>query len=449
MKTKRFLFFIFFILFPWKPYSQGIPHHEAYLLEIDGAIGPATSEYFHRGLKKAQESNAELVILRMDTPGGLDTSMREIIKDILASRVPVVSYVSPGGARAASAGTYILYASHVAAMAPATNLGAATPVSIGGLPMPGKSPEKTEDKKEKSEGETDTLSRKATNDAKAYIRSLAEMRGRNVEWAEQAVEKAESLSAEEALSRGVIDLIASDVNDLLVKLNGRTVKVLDQEKILKTVGITIQEIKPTWLNRLLAVISNPNIAYILLIVGIYGLIFEFSSPGHVLPGVTGAICLLLAFYALHVLPVNYAGVALILFGIALMIVEVFVASFGAIGVGGVISFIIGSAILMDTQEPQFRIAWSLIASFGLVSALFFMVVIGLVIKARRRPIVSGAEELIGSIGEVLDDFETRGRIFLHSEIWDAETQIPLKKGQKVKVTRRKGLVLIVDKVGPN
>lgn len=417
-----------------------------YQLQIEGGIGPATSDYFVRGMKKAQAAGVELVILKMDTPGGLDTSMRKINKAILASSVPVITYVAPDGARAASAGTYILYASHVAAMAPATNLGAATPVQMGGgLPGTGKEKEKDGDRNATSNKQA--MSRKAVNDAKAYIRGLAQKRGRNVQWAESAVEKAESLSAQEALQLKVIDLIATDREDLLNQLSGYQVKVLGQERTLRTEGIQIKALQPDWRNRILNVISNPNIAYILLILGIYGLIFEFANPGFIVPGVVGAISLLLGLYALSVLPVNYAGVALLLLGIALMVAESFVASFGALGIGGVAAFVFGSLMLIDTEGiPGFAISKALIASFAVVSAAFFLLVIGMAIKARRRRVVSGSEEMIGAIGEALEDFTDHGNVFVHSEIWEAQSNTPVKKGQAIRITERNGLIITIEPI---
>jgi membrane-bound serine protease (ClpP class) len=405
-------------------------------LRIEDAIGPATSDYIERALDAASKGDVELVVILMDTPGGLDTSMRAIIKNITSATVPVASYVAPTGSRAASAGTYILYASHIAAMAPGTNLGAATPIQIGGIsaPTPG----------EGGEPVKDAAKSKAINDAAAYIRGLAKLRGRNQEWAEKAVREAASLPADEALKLGVIDIIATDMIDLLEQLEGRVVTVQGVERTLHTAGLPIREIAPDWRNRLLSVITNPNVAYILLLIGIYGLILEFSNPGAFVPGTVGAICLLLALYSFQLLPINYAGMALILLGVALMIGEAFQPSFGMLGIGGVIAFVFGSIILIDTDAPGFGIDLSVIFAFSLSSVLIFVFVVGMAVKARRRPVVSGSEQLIGAEGTVLDDFDHEGQVFVHSEYWKAVTPYPLHKGQQVRVTGMKGLILEVE-----
>ena len=449
--------------------SQPAPANgnKAVFITIAGAIGPATKDYFVRALQNATNSRAALFIVQLDTPGGLDSSMRDINQAILSSSIPVVMYVSPSGARAASAGTYMLYASHIAAMAPATNLGAATPVQIGGGGFPGgdpdgnnepstrKEPAAKHEQKPSTDGKPaqpkpaapdskSTMERKVTNDAVAYIRGLAELRGRNAEWAEQAVREAASLSATDALKLKVIDFIAADLPDLLKQLQGRTVTIGGQQRVLDTQGLVLEHIEPDWRSRLLSILTDPNVAYLLMLIGIYGLIFEFSNPGAFVPGIMGAICLLLALYAFQVLPVNYAGFGLIILGIVLMIAEAFMPSFGALGIGGVIAFVIGSIILMDTDVPGFGVSLPLIGTFALVSSGLFTVVLVMALKARRRPVVSGQEQLVGASAEVVRDFDREGVVHLHGENWSAHTETPLKKGQPVRVLKMDGLVLWVE-----
>ena len=430
------------------------PQRKAIFITIEGAIGPATRDYFVRSLEKAKSKNASLFIIQMNTPGGLDSSMRDIIQAILSSDIPVVTYVTPSGARAASAGTYILYASHIAAMTPATNLGAATPVQIGGAAPP-KLPADDQDKNKKDGNKQapadnkDAMSRKAINDAVAYIQGLAELRGRNREWAEKAVREAVSLTASDALKQNVIDVVATDLPDLLKQIHGKSVKLQQGEVVLDTQNIILENIEPDWRNQLLSIITDPNIAYILMLIGIYGLIFEFSNPGAIIPGTVGAICLLLALFAFQALPINYAGFALIILGIIFMVAEAFVPSFGALGIGGVAAFVIGSIILMDTDVPGFGVSLPLIGSIALVSSGLFAIVLVMALKARKRPVVSGQEELVGAIAEATQDFEQQGYVHLHGESWNAVSQTPVKKGDKMKVTRLDGLTVHVEPVRHN
>lgn len=428
------------------PNDLGVAHATGVWLDIDGVIGPAVHDYVKRSFAKAQAQLARVIILRINTPGGLEVSMRDIVQEILASPIPVIGYVAPGGARAASAGTYILYASHIAAMAPATNLGAATPVKIGGMPQfPDPAKERPADRSDEPPiARDDAMTKKIVNDAVAYIRGLAEMRGRNAEWAEQAVREGVSLTASEALKVNVIDLIATDLDDLLAKIDGRTVSVAGEEVILATQNLKLTKIEPDWRTRLLAVITDPSIAYILMLIGLYGLILEFANPGTIVAGVVGTISLLLALFAFQVLPVNYAGMALIFLGITFMLAEAFAPSFGALGLGGITAFAIGSVMLIDTDIPGYGISLPLIATFTLLSAGICIFILGMALNARKKPVVTGSEQMQGSIGETLEDFDHEGWVRVHGEQWRARTRSPLKARQKIKVISMHGLLLEVE-----
>ena len=477
------------------PIARGVTAPEAKpaagvatVLEINGAIGPATSHYVVHGIEEAQKAGSRLVILEVDTPGGLDTSMREIIRTILASPIPIVTYVSPSGARAASAGTYILYASHVAAMAPATNLGAATPVSIGGgeepaepqpgggAPTPGSeptpgapptpgpaptsnptTPPHPATKPNPTSGPnpaapetpaspqlSTAMERKVVNDAVAYIRGLAELRGRNADWAEQAVRSAASLSSSAALQRKVVDLIARDIPDLLTQLDGREIKIADRTVKLATRALAVQRVKPDWRTELLAVITHPTVAYGLMLIGIYGLLLEGYNPGAMLPGVAGTICLLVALFAFQILSVNYAGLALVTLGVGMMIAEFFFPAYGSLGLGGLIAFVVGSLILFDTDVPGMNIALPLIAAIATVGGLMIVGIAYVAARSLRRPVVTGVQGMIGENAEVVQDFAGNGRVRYRGELWNARSDAGLRTGQLARIVKVAGLTLWVE-----
>jgi membrane-bound serine protease (ClpP class) len=422
-----------------------------FVLRIDGAIGPAAAEYVTRSLERAAREQAQLVVLQIETPGGLETSMRRIVKDIIASPVPVAGFVAPQGARAASAGTYILYAAHVAAMAPATNLGAATPIAIG-LPKWGRdaeSPGRAASGASAADADHDVSASKRINDAIAYIRSLAQLRGRDVAWAEQAVRESASLSASDALARKVIDLIAVDVRDLLRQLDGRVLPLGESRAgsvKVTTAQAPVVMLEPDWRGRLLAVISDPSLVLILLMIGVYGLLFEFMNPGFVAPGVIGALSLLLALWGLQMLPVNYAGLALILLGVVFFVAEAFVPSYGALGIGGVAAFGFGALLLIDSDLPGFGIPSSLVVGVTLVSAAFVIGVAGMAAKARRRPVVTGMPRMIGTVAEIIEFGEGEGWANVDGERWRVRAAQPLRVDQRVRITNVDGLTLEVSPV---
>ena len=422
----------------------------AIILEISDAIGPAIADYIVGELRAADTTQTGLIVLRMNTPGGLDSSMREIVSAILASPVPVATYVAPNGARAASAGTYIAYASAVVGMAPGTNIGAATPVQLGVSPFfPGGRPEQPPAQKNGQEkgtvGEpTDTESRKAINDAVAYIRSLAELNGRNADWAAEAVRTAVSLPASEALKLHVVDVIADDVPDLLRKIDGRTATVAGKPERLATAGLEVLTVAPDWRTELLAIATNPNVALILMLIGVYGLLFEFLNPGAVAPGLIGAISLFVALYALHLLPINYAGAALVLLGIGLMVAEAHIGAFGVIGVGGIIAFVIGAIMMFPSGTPGFELSPMVVAATVIVTASLFLLVLAMLLRSRKRLVVTGKEALLGAEGEAVAWRGEDGRVRIRGEIWRARASKPLKPGTRVKVVDRDGLVLIVE-----
>ena len=422
MKILIFLLIIFTRIFPQDS-------NVVYLLTFDGVVNPVAADMIHEAIQEADAANSQCLIIEMDTPGGLMKSMQVIVKDILSSPVPVVVYIAPSGSKAGSAGVFITYAANIAAMAPGTNIGAAHPVNFGGG------------------GDTSkTMMEKITNDAVAFIRSIAEKRHRNADWAEQAVRESASIPASEALKLGVVNGIEPSVDSLLIWLNGREVEVLNGKKTLNTSDARIVNVEISWRYKLLNVISDPNIAYILLLIGMMGIFFELQNPGSILPGVVGGISLILAFYALHTLPVNYAGVLLILLALILFIAEVKIPSYGLLTVGGVISMVLGSIMLFKGSMPFFQISWKVIAFATIVTALFFLFVIGLGIRAQRRKPVTGNEGLLGEVGKAVDDFiKGTGQVSVHGEIWEATSSDKIKKGDEVTVLTVKNLKITVKK----
>lgn len=426
---KRLLFLLLMTFLPLFASTSTIMN-----LEIKGAIGPASSTYLKEGMAAAVRQNAQMMLIELDTPGGLSSSMREMIQEITNSTLPVITYVSPKGARAASAGTYLLYASHVAAMAPGTNLGAATPVSLMPTPMITDSNTST----------PSAIEKKAINDAMAYIKSLAELNERNISWALDAVEEAKSISAKDALSYGVIDLIAENSNELLNKLEGRIVTISGKSITLRTEGAVIHTFEADWKTRFLSIITNPNIAYILLLIAIYGIFFELMNPGAIFPGVIGVISGVISLYALNMIPFNYAGLLLIILGISFMVAEVFITGFGILGIGGVIAFAFGSLLLFDAKTLGSGVSIPLIIAFSLVSLGFFMFVLRFLLHSRSIKIVTGVDEMVGATAKVLETTKEGYRVRCHGEIWYATSDNELEVGQKVRVESLSGLTLHVN-----
>lgn len=445
------------------------------VIEIDGAIGPATTRLIENGLAEAENRGATLAVLRIDTPGGLVTSTRDIIRTITGAPVPVIGYVAPSGARAASAGTYIMYATHVAAMAPGTNIGAATPVQMGGAPgLPGSEPQDQDggdqgdsgdqgngtdgEGGESADGEgsdgdnqsespsqpEDAASAKAVNDAVAFIRSLAELRGRNAEWAEQAVRQAASISASEALDKNVIEIVATSITDLMEQVDGRTVEIGGAERTLDTEGIQLETFEPSTLTKILGVLANPNVAFIFMLIGIYGLIFEFANPGTIGPGVIGVISLVIGLYSLNQLPLDYAGLTLVLLGLAFMVAEALTPSFGILGFGGLAAFVIGSFFLIDTDVPEYQLSTGVIAGTAIASGLLLVVVLGYAWRSQTRKVTAGPNPYVGEAAEVLEWANGEGYVRAQGDRWHARGNIDVKPGDKVKVKQIDGLTLVVD-----
>jgi membrane-bound serine protease (ClpP class) len=444
---------------------------QVWVVDLEGPLGPATANLIIRSIANADEAGARALVIRMDTPGGLDQAMRDIVREILAANVPVITYVAPDGARAASAGTYIAYASHIAAMAPATNIGSATPVAIGGPPPAGPDEGPTRRDRSPADGNApaaeapgtdapadappeapparpagespDAMTRKVMNDAIAYLQSLAELRGRNVEWAEEAVRYGANIRASQALQMNVIDVIAEDLPSLLQQIDGTSVTLHGRTVVLEVAGAGIRTVETDWMHDLLTIITNPTIAYGLLIFGIYGLILEFYNPGMVFPSVIGIICLLLGAYGLQMLPISYAGLALIVVGIGMMIAEVFTPTLGILGFAGVVAFVMGSIMLIDTDAPGYQLPIGVIAAFAVTSAGLTVFTLGAALKARRHQVVTGREAMIGTTAEALEDFVEMGQVWVHGERWHARSDRPVHKGDKLRVTAIDGLMLSV------
>ncbi len=435
--------------------QEHVPAGALWMLKLDGTVGPSTADYLVRGLEQAAGSGAAAVMLRINTPGGLDSSMRDMVAAVLASPIPVICHVAPGGARAASAGTFLLYSCHIAAMAPATNLGAATPVSIGAplTPAPGGDSPKPEpgadavsDDKQTAPASKSAMERKVTNDAVAYIRSLAELRGRNADWAEKAVREGASLSAARALEMGVIDLVAADTGALLTALKDKRIKIGLREISLDLVTAPRVVHNPDWRSEFLAVITNPNVAYVLMLIGLYGLIFEFSNPGFGLPGILGATCLLVALYAFQILPISYAGLGLMLLGVGLIAAEVMMPSFGVFGVGGLIAFVVGSIMLMDTKIPAYQVAMPVIVALAVMTGVMLFMVLGMAMRVHQRPRAFGIETIIDQCGTIERISAGQTFVRLEGELWTVRCADPLAVGERVRVKAVDGLTLVVDKL---
>ncbi len=427
MQKKIFIFFIFLSLIISLSGFSEEPKNEVLVITVNGVINPASAEYIIKNIKRANERKVEAFVIELDTPGGLDTSMRDIVKSMINSEVPVIVYVSPSGARAASAGTFITLAAHVAAMAPGTNIGAAHPVAVG-------------EKMDK------TIAEKATNDAAAYIKSLAEKSGRNAKWAENAVRKSISATEAEALKENVIDIVSKDLSSLLSSIDGRTVNTVMGDKILKTANAVVTREEMSFRQKVLNFITDPNVAYILMMLGFYGLFFELTNPGAIFPGVLGGICLILAFYAFQTLPVNYAGFLLVLLGIILFILEIKITSYGVLTIGGVIAMVMGSLMLFESPAPFMKLSLSIILPVVIITAIFFTVVLGLAYKAFKRKPITGAEGLIGLEGIANTDItKDGGMVSLHGELWSAYSDELIPKGERIVVEAVAGLKIKIRK----